>query len=365
MKSNPNPELMRRLRQFIGLVDVSSGGELKRALEVGWTPELITFTGPGKRDQELEEAVSSRIGGVIVESLNEAKRLAAIASRRGVRQDVLVRIAPRKLPRGFGVNMAGKPTQFGIDEEDVDAVLPLILKLPALRLRGLHIYSGTQCLSSDAIAENIEIHKEVFIRCAERHDLRPELLIFGSGFGIPYYENDRPLDVTAVARRVKPALDELKSRERFRTTRLVLEMGRYLVGEAGFYLTGVVDRKSSRGTEICICDGGMNHHLGACGHLGSVIHRNYRMFKVTGGADEIPQAEYDLVGPLCTSIDTLGHRVKLPSLDIGDVIAVRCSGAYGPSASPVFFIHHPPPKEILVERVGDAVVLRDISDPSP
>lgn len=366
VKSNPNAMILRYLKNQVDMLDVSSAGELLRAVHQGWPANLLSFTGPGKRDSELETAVFQNIGEVIVESVNEAERLNAIAATADIKQGILVRIAPKKLPRGFGVNMAGKSTQFGIDEEESDAALAAIKQLPHLNLKGLHIYSGTQCLRPEAIAENYQLFVDIFRRLCETHDLKPSKLIFGSGLGIPYHEGDQSLDLTLIAIQTNPLLDDLKRDARFAETSFVLETGRYLIGEAGFYLTRVLNKKSSRGTEICICDGGMNHHLGACGHLGSIIHRNYQMFKVTAEKSaQQPLQSYNLVGPLCTSIDTLGHSVRLPPLEIGDVIAIRCSGAYGLTASPVYFISHEFPKEILVEDHQGNPRIRDISQLKP
>ncbi len=185
---------------------------------------------------------------------------------------------------------------------------------------------------------------------ARSANLRPAKLIFGSGLGIPYYERDRPLDLSLIAQRINPLLDALRCDGRFAQTEFLLETGRYLIGEAGLYLTRIVSRKHSRGAEIAICDGGMNHHAGACGHLGALLHRNYRMFKV-GAANDAALRPHDLFGPLCTSIDQLAHAAPFPELRIGDVIAIRCSGAYGLTASPVGFISHPPPREIVAETV--------------
>jgi diaminopimelate decarboxylase len=287
--------------------------------------------------------------------LNEA------AGRMGRRQRVLVRVAPKKVPRGFGVNMAGKPCQFGIDEEDLGPALEEIKALPHLRLSGFHIYSGTQCLKPDALIENYEIFIDIFQRFAAAHDITPEKLIFGSGIGIPYLDGEHSVDLAPIAERINPLLDALRSQPRFARATLLLETGRYLIGEAGIYLTRVVNRKQSRGSQICTFDGGMNHHLGACGHLGMVLHRNYQMFKVSSSCPDTEEQAYDLYGPLCTSIDTLGRGVKFPGLDVGDVIGVRCSGAYGITASPLNFISHPPPKEILVETLDGKTVVEDVS----
>lgn len=361
MKSNPNPALLARFRDLVPYLDVSSGGELALALQHGWEPERISFTGPGKRRWELEAAVEAGIGEVVVESVEEARELARLAVEQGRVQPVLARIAPARLPAGFGVNMAGKPSQFGIDEEEAERAVEEILSLPGLALEGFHVYSGTQSLRPAAIAENYAIFVDIFRRLCGRFDVAPRKLIFGSGLGIPYHEGDAPLALESVAEGIVPLLDELAAEPRFAASRLVLETGRYLVGEAGYYLTSVLRVKESRGTAIAVCDGGMNHHLGACGHLGTVIHRNYRMFRVGGREAPLAERPYDLVGPLCTTIDTLGHRVRLPDLTAGDVVAVRCSGAYGATASPVYFIRHAPPREVLVERVDGEPRFEEVS----
>ncbi|MGH3056080.1 MAG: type III PLP-dependent enzyme, partial [Gaiellaceae bacterium] len=269
VKSNPNPGLLRRLHGVVDSVDVSSGGEVVRALDCGWAAETLGFTGPGKTATELRTAVAHGIGEVIVESVDEATLLDRIAGQAARRQRILIRIAARTVPRGFGVNMSGKPSQFGIDEEELDPAVEAIQRLPHLELCGFHSYSGTQCLKAEAIVENYEIFIGLFRRVCETHGITPQRLIFGAGIGVPYYENDVPVELAAIAAPTNRALEALKSEARFAQTELVLESGRYLVGEAGVFVTGVTRVKQSRGTTLGICDGGMNHHLAAAGHLGT------------------------------------------------------------------------------------------------
>ncbi len=193
----------------------------------------------------------------------------------------------------------------------------------------------------------------------QTHGVTPQRLIFGAGIGVPYHENDVPVELDAIAVPTNRALDALKRDARFAQTELVLESGRYLVGEAGIFVTRVTRTKQSRGTTLAICDGGMNHHLAAAGHLGTVVQRNYQMFKVS--EEQGPAAAYNLVGPLCTTIDTLGRQVQLRGLVAGDLIGIKCSGAYGLTASPLHFISHAPPKEILVETVDGHLRFEDCS----
>ncbi len=361
VKCNPNHGLLRRLRGVVDLLDVSSGGEVRRALGAGWDPARISFTGPGKTEAELRVALDRGIGEIVVESVDEAELLNGLAAAASRRARVLVRIAPARVPRGFGLSMSGKPSQFGIDEEDLDAAVHVVTGLTHLELVGFHIYSGSQCLNADAIVENYAIFVDLFRRACHTHGVRPRTLIFGAGLGIPYHETDVPLDLAAVASKTNPLLDELTRDAAFAATTLVLETGRYLVGEAGIYLTRVIRTKRSRGVDIAICDGGMHHHLAAAGHLGTLIQRNYRMHKVAAAPAEVVAESYTLVGPLCTTIDTIGRQVKLPRLAAGDLIAIESSGAYGATVSPIHFISHPPPREVLVETVGGKLLVEDAS----
>lgn len=346
MKCNPNPALLAWLAQRVDLIDVSSGGEFAMACAAGWQAQRASFTGPAKRDDELRAVIAGGLGELVIESLREARAADRIAAELGVVQPVLIRLAPDRVPKGFGDHMAGRPSPFGIDIEDAPVALPQILALPNLHVIGLHIYSGTQCLRPDAIAENWRIYMQIFREICATHDLMPQKLVFGAGLGIPYHPGDTALSLPQIAADIGPDLNAFRSEPRFSRTRLVLELGRFLVGEAGFFVTRVISTKSSRGSRLAICDGGMNAHLAASGNFGMVLRRNYVIHRI-GGGDEVEKV--DISGPLCTSIDKIGGAVLLPPLVEGDLIAIHTSGAYGPTASPLHFISHPTPREILVE----------------
>ncbi|MDS9468298.1 type III PLP-dependent enzyme [Paracoccus sp. MBLB3053] len=349
VKSNPNPALLGWMRDRLDYLDISSGGEFTLSQQAGWNPALISFTGPAKREFELRPAIGNGLGELVLESLREAKLADAIAADLGITQPVLLRIAPDRVPRGFGDQMAGRPSAFGIDIEDAAEIIPQIAALPHLRIIGLHIYSGTQSLKPEAICENWRIFIEIYRTLCDELDLSPQKLVFGSGLGIPYHPGDAPLDLEGIAAEIGPDLDAFRALPRFSKTRLVLELGRFLVGPAGYFVTRVVSIKQSRGTRIAICDGGLNNNLAASGNFGMVIRRNYVMHRI--GKDQnasLPEEKQDITGPLCTSIDRLGSAVTLPQLNEGDLIAVHAGGAYGPTASPLYFISHPMPSEILV-----------------
>lgn len=354
VKANPNVELMRRVQPLVATFDVSSYHEAERALAAGMPPARITFSGPAKRGSEIRRAVEGGIGELVIESLAEADHASAFAAARGVRQPVLIRINPATVTSHFGVNMAGKASQFGIDEEVLDAAIVYIQGLDNLELAGFHIYSGTNSLNSKAIIDNFAVFARLFRHGAAASGIRPRKLVFGSGFGIPYVDGEKTLDVEAVAAGVMPLLDELKAESAFANTECVLEMGRWLVGPAGWLLTSVVGEKASRGVDFRLCDAGFNNHLAACGMMGTVIRRNWQFSNVSNpGGDAL---RCTLVGPLCTTIDVLATDITLPETRVGDVIAVANSGAYGLTASPTRFISHPEPAEVLLEGDGFADV---------
>lgn len=354
VKSNPNPALIHWLGSQVDYLDVSSIGELRAAINAGWPSSRLSFTGPGKRRWEIQEALERGLGELVVESLQEAETANELALVLKRRQRILIRLSPSEIPKGFGDHMAGRPSPFGIDVEDADHAIAAVLPMPGLHLCGFHIYAGTQCLKEDAVCQNYRNFLAIFQRTCNTHQIRPEKLVFGSGLGIPYTSSDAPIDLEKIGLNILPDLDSFLSGNLFKETELVLEMGRYLVGEAGFFLTRVVLIKESRGARFAICDGGMNHHLAATGHFGMVMHRNYPMHKVGGKGHPEP---VNLVGPLCTSIDRLANNIELPRVEVGDLIAVHSSGAYGPTASPLHFISHPVAREIVVDADG----LRDVT----
>lgn len=358
IKSNPNRALLAALRPWVDTVDASSSGELDRALAAGYPASLMSFSGPAKRRFELQRAVDIGCGEVVCESPREMDTLDKLAARAGRRMPVLIRICPTRVPAKFGVNMAGRASQFGIDEEDLEAVLAA-WRWPALDLVGFHVYSATNALDEDAIAENFHIFADLFVRFSRAARLAPKKLIFGSGFGIPLHDGQRALDIARLGGLLLPVADRLRADPQTAAARLVLEMGRYLVGPHGYFLTSVVNIKETRGKYLVLCDGGFNNHLAACGLLGTVIRRNWMMWNVTPASDAGVRAQ-QLVGPLCTTIDTLATDVTLPELRVGDVVAVGASGAYGQTASPQHFISHPPAREFLYDAADDSLI--DVSE---
>lgn len=369
IKANPLPELLRLLAPLVDGFDIASAGELALALEAGrqsdgpgfrdglqrhpqashgaGSPSLahahLGFAGPGKRDAELRAAIDA--GAVVnVESAGELARLAAQARSSSRRALAALRVNPDFELRQSGMRMGGGAQVFGIDAEDVPA---LLAAWPAdLDFAGFHIYAGSQNLHGEQVAEALRRSHALCLRLAAAAPARPRVFNLGGGFGIPYFAGDQRLDTAAVG----SALADIAAAQRghFADAALVLELGRYLVGEAGVFLTRVLDRKRSRGREFLVCDGGMHQHLAASGNFGQVIRRDYPVWlaRALHASGDTP---FTVCGPLCTPLDVLARQALLPA-DVapGDVLAIGQSGAYGASASPTGFLSHPAAAQVLV-----------------
>ena len=343
IKANPMPEVVRHLATLMDGLDVASAGELRIALASGMNPDVISFAGPGKTDAELAEATTA---GIVVnlESEREMERIAALGRNRGARPRIAVRVNPDFELKSSGMKMGGGPKQFGVDAERVPAMLARIRQL-GLDFQGFHIFSGSQNLRADAIAEAQEKTIELALKLAGDAPSPVRLLNIGGGFCIPYFPGERPLDIAAVGTNLARLLDGMT--RRLPQARVVIELGRYLIGEAGIYVCRVIDRKISRGQVFLITDGGLHQHLAASGNFGQVIRKNYPVVvgnRVVGSKREVAS----VVGPLCTPLDLLADGMEMAEAEVGDLVVVFQSGAYGLTASPTAFLSHPAPAEVLV-----------------
>ena len=343
IKANPMPAVVQHMSGVVDGLDVASAGEMLTALDSGMDPQRISFAGPGKTPQELEQAVAAGIL-INVESELEVTRLAAIAERSGMRPRIAIRVNPDFELKTSGMKMGGGPKPFGVDAEQVPQLLTRIAGLP-LEFLGFHIFSGSQNLRAEAIVEAQQKSVALAVNLARGAGVRVRTLNIGGGFGIPYFPGEKRLDLEPIGATL-PGLLEQCSRE-LPGAGLVIELGRYLVGEAGVYVSRIIDRKISRGQVFLVTDGGLHHHLAASGNFGQVVRKNYPVLignRVRGEAREIAT----VVGPLCTPLDLLGDRVELAKAAVGDLVVVLQSGAYGLTSSPTRFLSHPAPVEILV-----------------
>ncbi|MEU6171965.1 pyridoxal-dependent decarboxylase, exosortase A system-associated [Streptantibioticus parmotrematis] len=346
VKANPLPALLAHLAGLVDGLDVASGGELLRALDTTVPASRISFAGPGKTTGELTQAIAAGVT-VELESALELERVREVAKRLGVRARVALRVNPPFAVRGSGMRLGGGPQQFGVDSEQVPELLG---RIPAAEVDflGFHVFAGSQNLDADSIRAAQRATVELVLRLAEFAPAPVRYLNLGGGFGIPYARRDRALDLAPIGENLAELL-ETSIRPRLPQARVVIELGRHLVGEAGVYLTRVVDRKESRGTTFLVVDGGLHHQLAATGNFGSAIRRNYPLAVAHRAPGAPPKTEtVDVVGCLCTPLDLLGKAVELPSARVGDLIAVFQAGAYGLTASPTAFLGHPAPRELLV-----------------
>jgi diaminopimelate decarboxylase len=355
VKANPNLAVVKHfLTRGCGL-EIASAGEFHLGLQAGCKPQRMLFAGPGKTEAELQLAVSHGIGEIHIESLLEAKRLGSICRRLGVRASVAIRVNPAGEAEGGAMRMGGRPTPFGIDEEILDEAVDAVLADGALELSGIHLFTGTQILDANVLIAQYRHGLEVARRVAKRSGRPLRRVDLGGGLGIPYFVNEKELDLEQVRTGLSGVFAEIESEEAFRGTHFLVEPGRFLVGEAGIYFARVNDIKVSRGKKFLILDGGMNHHLAASGNLGQTIKRNYPV-ALLNKMDAPAEEAVDVVGPLCTPLDTLARSVNLPRAEVGDLFGIFQSGAYGRSASPLEFLSHPGPAEIWVDAGCDSLV---------
>lgn len=343
VKANPMPALVAHLAGLVDGLDVASGGELRLALDSGMDPREISFAGPGKTDAELAQAFASDIL-INVESFREIRVLATLAKQSGRIARVALRVNPDFELKSSGMKMGGGPKQFGIDAEEVPKALAAI-RDAALGFEGFHIFSGSQNLRADAICEAQTKALDLAIRLAADAPSPVRVLNLGGGFGIPYFPGESPLDIAPIGAHLADITRAAKSA--MPQARLIIELGRYLVGEAGIYVCKVLDRKVSRGQVFLVTDGGLHHHLAASGNFGQVIRKNYPV--AIGNRMQSADTEVaSVVGPLCTPLDLLADRMQLAVAQEGDLVVVFQSGGYGLTASPLGFLGHPSPAEVLV-----------------
>ena len=343
MKANPYPPLLAFMNGLVDGFDLASGGEMELALAAGVSPENMSFAGPGKRDRELESAIASGIT-LNLESEGEAARALAIGERLGITPKLAVRVNPSFDLKGSGMKMGGGAKQFGVDAERVPALIKQIIAQGA-DWRGLHIYAGSQALKADAIIEMQAATLALAAQIAEAVGQTPRHVNLGGGFGIPYFPGDDPVNLTEVSDALGQAFATLP--DSIIESDFCIELGRYLVGEAGVYLTRIVDRKISHGETFLVTDGGLHHQLAASGNFGTVIRRNYPV-AIAARFDAEPDEVASIVGCLCTPLDMLSNSAYLPRAEVGDLVAIFCAGAYGASASPANFLGQGPAREMLV-----------------
>ncbi|GMN01335.1 pyridoxal-dependent decarboxylase, exosortase A system-associated [Erythrobacter sp. MTPC3] len=343
IKANPHADVIRHMEGLVDGFDIASGGELALATKAGLDPARISFAGPGKRDDELEAAIAAGVT-LNCESEGEGRRAIAIGQRLSIAPRIAIRVNPDFELKGSGMKMGGGAKPFGVDADKVSDLARFLMG-EGVTWRGLHIFTGSQALSADAI---IEAQNNVLNLADELSNEIGEALPklnMGGGFGVPYFPGDEPVDLNAIGEALHGRMADLP--DSLAKTDLCLELGRYLVGEAGVYLCRVIDRKESHGMTYLVTDGGLHHQLAASGNFGTVVRRNYPI-AIANRYDTGPEEVVNVVGCLCTPLDRLADKAEMPRGQVGDIVAVFCAGAYGATASPSAFLGHGPAAEVLV-----------------
>lgn len=345
IKANPFQDLVNYTKDYVDGLEVSSLAEMQTALATGITSTDICLTGPGKSYEELEIAIKNNIM-ISAESSLELHRLDEIGMERMLKPSVLIRVNPTFTQKRAGMKMASGSSQFGIDAEQVPELLKWIQN-SSINLYGFHVYSGSQILDAEAInysqTKTIELVKEL----SSMYDKPIKTINMGGGFGIPYFSKHTPLDLSSVAKNMQALLSTIKTGNFELPINPIVELGRYIVGESGIYLCKIIDKKISRGRTYLVTNGGMHHQLAASGNLGQKNRKNFPIYianKINSSEKEI----VTIVGKLCTPLDLIGDNIEISKADVGDFVAVMQSGAYGLSASPINFLGHEPPAELLI-----------------
>lgn len=344
LKVNPNTSLVKLLRSKGANTEVCSIAEMEIALRAGSVPEDIIFLGPCKKDYELRRAIELNIFALVVESEEELKRVDELSMEMGVTTNVAIRINPDYSAPGSPWRMGGRPTQFGIDESHAIENFGTYLNYRNINIRGIHVYNGTNILDARSVYENTKYILNIFKTITERYHTRFTMVDVGGGMGIPYFPNEKEMDIVEFEMLMKPLFEEFH--REYPQARIIMESGRFIIGTAGAFVVRVNNIKVNHGKTFAVADGGTNCHSSAAG-AGRVVKRNFPTENISAAPDA-EEFEYQVSGPLCNPDDLIGRNLRLKEVNVGDILAVTSSGAYGATASPALFHSHGYPAEVLV-----------------
>ena len=347
-KANPNQEVLRFIRSMGVGADVASLGELRLALEAGFPPGKIEFTGPGKTSEELSFAIDIGVSSINTESVSEIERILNLCRTKKKTVNVGIRLNPKNKSISSAMKMGGD-TQFGIIEDDLGKAISLIESGKSyLKFTGLHMHLGSQFLESDKLISNFRFILEKADEIANLYKMEMKKINFGGGWGIDIFGNKAPLELPRIQRGLSELLGDSKYRALLSNHRYIVEPGRFLVAECGIYAVKVTYRKKGYKREFLVVDGGLHQNYLAAGGIGQVIRRNLQVDVLSQNNLNSETKTFTVTGSLCVPDDILASELELDSnSNEGDILLFFNSGAYAFSASPLSFLSHALPNEIL------------------
>jgi diaminopimelate decarboxylase/L-glutamyl-[BtrI acyl-carrier protein] decarboxylase len=348
-KANPNREVLEILRSLGLGADVASHGELRLARQIGFSPEKIEFTGPGKTLEELSMAIDFGISSINVESVSEIRKIADLCRQKDKTANVGIRVNPKAQSSAAAMKMGGD-AQFGVIEDDLaEAFSFLSANKNRIHFTGLHMHLGSQFLDAERLISNFRFILEKACDIAARYGVKIAKLNYGGGWGIDMFGKKPPLDLTTLKHGLSDLFDEPVYGRILENIRLIVEPGRFLVAECGLYAVEVLYRKKGYQREFLIVNGGMHQHYSAAGGIGQVIRRNYEIDVLSDNEQDGKTVHYTVTGSLCIPDDILATELVLHSqISEGDVLLFFNSGAYAFTASPLHFLSHSFPREIIL-----------------
>lgn len=352
-KANPLSSIIKMIRANGFGIDVASQGELEQALLQGYQGPNILSTGPSKSRKYLKSLLKHKIGTVVCESLNQVKWLNQAAKE--LKEQNELSALPQVLLRvqldwqeGQSVLGGNEITPFGVDPSGWHELEKQDYQY--LNIKGFHVFQWGNILDVSRLNEIWMSIAEQTLLLAQSLQLKCEVLDLGGGLGIPYTDQEQAIQFADIANCLKMV------KEQFQIKEIWMELGRYLVGECGYYLTQVIDRKTVRGKEILVTDGGINHLARP-----ALTDQPFPCFPLGANDEQDLQAsastqEFTVHGPLCTALDRLG-TFELPSnLTMGDWIVFSQAGAYGMTEAMPYFLCHNLPAEVILKNKKTQII---------
>lgn len=348
MKANPNKNIMSCVRKldYISGVEIASSGELTKALEF-FKPNEVIFTGPGKTEKELELSLQNNIRLINVESVVEAIRINTIAERLNLdKVDILLRINVNYHISHAQEYMAGCSTKMGIDEDKYIESYSVIGNLNRINIKGIHVFGASGVLEYKSLIKYANYVFQLVSRLEET-TTKIDIIDFGGGIGIDYTEKNRLFGLRSYFEELSQLIDQYG----FSDKEIIMELGTYIVGNAGFYTSKIIDIKEIKKRKHIILAGGINH-MGLPfemkrKHPVHILHMNCN--KLYENQPIVYKEQTDISGPICMSSDKLSWDEYIEKAEIGDIVIYRQAGAYCYSLGMLEFLGHPYPEELCIQ----------------